>query len=66
MFALTNAEIETITKGRISKGTVVVKDGKIASDGKRVQILEVAEIIDLRGRLITRGLIEAISPVGLS
>lgn len=66
MFALTNAEIETITKGRISKGTVVVKDGKIASVGKRVQIPEGAEIIDLEGRLITPGLIEAHSHAGLS
>jgi len=66
MFALRNAEIETITKGRISKGTVVVKDGKIASVGKKVQIPEEAEIIDVEGKLITPGLIEAHSHAGMS
>ncbi len=66
MFALTNAEIETITKGRISNGTVIVKDGKIVSVGKKVQIPEGAEIIDLEGRLITPGLIEAHSHAGMS
>ena len=66
MFALTNGEIETITKGRISKGTVVVKEGKIASVGKRVRIPEGAEVIDVEGRLVTPGLIEAHSHAGLA
>jgi len=66
MFALTHAEIETITKGRISRGTVVVKEGKIASVGKRVRIPEGAEVIDVEGRRVTPGLIEPHSHAGLS
>jgi len=66
MFALTNAEIETIEKGRISNGTVVVNDGKILSVGNNVEIPEGADITDVEGRLITPGLIEAHSHAGMS
>ena len=66
MFALTNAEIDTITKGRISGGAVIVKEGKITSVGKRARIPEGAEIIDVEGRRVTPGLIEAHSHAGLS
>ncbi|HUT25831.1 MAG TPA: amidohydrolase [Sumerlaeia bacterium] len=64
--ALTNAEIETITKGRIAKGTILVRDGKIASVGKSVRIPKNAEVVDVKGRLVTPGLIEAHSHAGLA
>ena len=65
MLALTNAEIETVTKGRIARGTIVVRAGKIASVGKQVRIPKGAEVVDAGGRLVTPGLIEAHSHAGL-
>jgi imidazolonepropionase-like amidohydrolase len=65
MLAFTNADIETITRGRIANGTVLIRDGKIASVGKSVRIPKRAEVFDLGGRLLTPGLIDAHSHAGM-
>ena len=66
VFAIINAEIETITKGRISKGTILVEDGKIRFVGRNVRIPKGAEVVDAGGRTVTPGLIEAHSHAGIT
>ena len=66
MFAIINAEIETITKGRISKGTILVEGGKIRFVGRNVRIPKGAEVVDAGGRTVTPGLIEAHSHAGIT
>jgi hypothetical protein len=48
-FALTNATIETITKGSIANGTVLISNGKITAVGTNVTIPEGTEVIDCKG-----------------
>jgi len=65
-FALTNATIETVTKGVIQNGTVLISDGKIQAVGTSVAIPEGAEIIDCKGLWIYPGMIDGSTKVGLS
>lgn len=64
-FALTNANIETVTKGVINNGTVVIRNGKIEAVGTNVQIPQGAEVIDCKGSWIYPGMIESGSKLGL-
>ncbi|HDZ22666.1 hypothetical protein LCGC14_0303870 [marine sediment metagenome] len=63
--ALTNAKIETVTKGTIARGTIVIRSGKIAAVGKSAVVPKGARTINCRGRLVTPGLIDAHSHAGL-
>lgn len=65
MKAIVNAQVETITNGRIPGGTVVFDEGGIKAVGKAVSIPEGAEIIDVQGKAVTPGIIEAHSHAGL-
>lgn len=65
-FALTNATIETVTKGVINNGTVVISDGKIIAVGAGVEIPQAAEIIDCTGQWIYPGMIDGGTTLGLS
>jgi imidazolonepropionase-like amidohydrolase len=64
-FALTNASIETVTKGVINNGTVVISDGKIVAVGTNVQIPQGAEVIDCKGKWIYPGMIDSGTRIGL-
>ncbi|MBT1704968.1 amidohydrolase family protein [Chryseosolibacter indicus] len=64
-YALTNASIETITKGVINNGTVVISNGKIAAVGTNVQIPQGAEVIDCKGKWIYPGMIDGGTKAGL-
>lgn len=64
-FALTNASIETVTKGVINNGIVVISNGKIEAVGTNVQIPKGAEVIDCKGSWIYPGMIESGSKIGL-
>ncbi len=65
-FALTNATIETVTKGTIQNGIVVISDGKIVAVGTNVSIPSGAESIDCSGHIIYPGLIEGGARLGLT
>lgn len=65
-FALTGATIETITKGTIQNGRVVISDGKITAVGTNVAIPPGAEVIDCKGKSIYPGMIDGGSIIGLS
>ena len=61
--AITNATVLTVTKGTIERGTVVIKDGKIASVGANVAVPSGAEVVDGSGRFVTPGIIDAHSHI---
>ena len=65
-WALTNARIETVTKGVIEKGTIVIRDGLIAAVGADVPIPADARVLDLSKRTVAPGLIDLTSTTGLS
>jgi imidazolonepropionase-like amidohydrolase len=64
--ALTNAVIHTVSGPVIERGTLVFQSGRITELGPQVQPPAGAEIIDLQGRHIYPGLIEAHSQLGLT
>ena len=65
-WALTNARIETVTKGVIERGTIVVRDGLIQAVGADVTPPADARVLDLSGRTVYPGLIDLISNLGLA
>ncbi|MBI3567502.1 MAG: amidohydrolase family protein [Gemmatimonadetes bacterium] len=64
-WALTNARVETVTRGVIEKGTIVIRDGLIAAVGADVPIPADARVLDLAGRTVAPGLIDLTSTIGL-
>ena len=64
-FALTNATIETVTKGTISNGTILIVDGKIAEVGTNVSIPSGAKSIDCTGLTVYPGMIDGGTQIGL-
>lgn len=64
--ALTNATIETVTKGTIQNGTVLIVDGKITAVGSNVSIPTGTDVIDCKGQFIYPGMIDAGTNLGLS
>lgn len=53
--AITNARLETITRGTIESGTVVMEGGKITAIGPSAAVPAGARVIDARGRTVTPG-----------
>ncbi|HEX9756002.1 MAG TPA: amidohydrolase family protein [Gemmatimonadales bacterium] len=64
-WALTNARIETVTRGTIPRGTVIIRDGRIAAVGADVAIPADARVVDLAGRTVSPGLIDLTATTGL-
>jgi imidazolonepropionase-like amidohydrolase len=64
-FALTNASINTVTKGVISNGTIIVSAGKITALGTNVSIPQGAKTIDCKGLWIYPGMIDGGTKSGL-
>lgn len=64
-WALTNVRIETVTKGVIEHGTIVVRDGLIQAVGADVTPPADARVLDLSGRTVYPGIIDLISTLGL-
>lgn len=65
-FALTHATIQTVTKGVIEDGTVILTNGKITAVGTGVAVPAGAEVIDCKGKWIYPGLIDGGTQLGLS
>ena len=65
-WALTNARIETVSKGVIEKGTIVIRGGLIVAVGADVAVPADARILDLSKRTVSPGLIDLTSTAGLS
>lgn len=64
-FAITNATILTAAGPAIQKGTIVIRDGKIAAVGAAVQVPSDAEVIDAKGQFVTPGIIDDHSHLGV-
>jgi imidazolonepropionase-like amidohydrolase len=65
VFVLTNATIETVTKGTINNGTLMIRNGKIGAIGTNVPVPQGAEVIDCKGQFIYPGMIDGGSRIGL-
>lgn len=65
-FVLTNATVETVTKGTVSNGTVIITNGKITYVGAATTAPQGAEVIDCKGKWIYPGFIDGGTNIGLS
>jgi imidazolonepropionase-like amidohydrolase len=64
-WALTNAKIETVTRGTIDKGTIVIRNGLIEAVGATVTVPPDARVLDLTGRVVSPGFFDLTSSLGL-
>ncbi len=64
-FALTHANIETVTKGIIVDGTIIIQRGKITAVGTNVSVPADAIVIDCTSKWIYPGMIDGGTRVGL-
>ena len=65
MLAIINAKINTITKGIIENGTVLVEEGKIKEIGSQIVIPKDAFIIDGKDKYVSPGLIDEHTHLGV-
>ena len=61
--ALRGATILTVTRGTIPNGTIVLRDGKIAAVGANVDVPAGAEVVDVSGKFVSPGIIDAHSHI---
>jgi imidazolonepropionase-like amidohydrolase len=66
VFAIRNAKIVTVTGAVIERGTVLIRDGKIAEVGARVALPVNAKIIDATGLSVYPGMIDCGTQLGLT
>jgi imidazolonepropionase-like amidohydrolase len=64
-WALTNARIETVTKGTIDRGTIIIRNGVIEAVGANVTVPADARVVDLSGRILYPGFFDLTSSLGL-
>ncbi len=64
-WALVNARIETVTRGTIERGIILIRDGLITGVGAGLAVPPDAVVIDLTGRTVSPGLIDLLSSAGL-
>ncbi len=58
-----NATILTVTNGTIEKGTIVIRNGKIAGVGRNLPVPAGAKVIDATGQYVMPGLIDCHSHI---
>jgi imidazolonepropionase-like amidohydrolase len=63
--AITNAKIHPVSGPAIARGTVLIRDGAIVAVGADVSIPENAQRIDGTGKVVTPGLINSLSELGI-
>ena len=63
--AITNARIVPVTSAPIERGTIVIRDGKIAAVGARVAVPSGVSKLDATGLSVYPGWIDAYTSVGL-
>ena len=64
--ALRGATIHTVTNGVIENGTILFEEGVIAAVGVDVEVPDGARVVDVSGKHIYPGLIDAYSTVGIT
>ncbi len=65
VIAIRNARIVTVTGETIPRGTLVIKDGKIAALGATVAVPPNAKVIDATGLSVYPGMIDTYTTMGL-
>lgn len=65
MIALIGAKILTMCGKPLDGGTILIKNGKLTAAGINVEIPEGYEIIDITGKVVTPGLIDAHTHLGV-
>jgi imidazolonepropionase-like amidohydrolase len=58
VIAITHATILTVTRGTVTDGTVVLRDGRIAAVGAHVAVPDGARVVDASGRFVSPGIID--------
>jgi imidazolonepropionase-like amidohydrolase len=66
IYAITNAKIVPMTGPEIERGTVVIRNGRIAAVGANASIPGGAQVIDARGLAVYPGMIDSGTAVGLT
>jgi imidazolonepropionase-like amidohydrolase len=66
VFVIRNAKIVTVTGATIERGSVLIRDGKIAEIGARVAAPGAAKVIDATGLSVYPGLIDCGTSLGLT
>jgi imidazolonepropionase-like amidohydrolase len=61
--ALRGGTVLTVTNGTIPNGTVVLRDGKIAAVGSNVAVPAGADVVDVSGKFVSPGIIDAHSHI---
>jgi imidazolonepropionase-like amidohydrolase len=63
---LRGATIHTVTKGTITNGMIVLDAGKIVAIGENLEVPRGARVVDVTGKHIYPGLIDAYSTIGIT
>ena len=65
MIALKSGRILTVSNGIIDEGTLLFDNGKIVDVGKNISLPPETEVIDVSGKVVMPGLVEAHTHIGL-
>ncbi|HXG86576.1 MAG TPA: amidohydrolase family protein [Pyrinomonadaceae bacterium] len=65
-FAITNAQIATVSGPKLSRGTIVIRNGLIESVGENARVPADARVIDGTGLIIYPGFFDTYTSLGLS
>src|SRR5215467_244943 len=65
VIVIQNATILTVTRGTIERGSILIRDGKIAEVGPSVKAPKEATVIDAEGKFVTPGIIDCHSHIAI-
>jgi imidazolonepropionase-like amidohydrolase len=63
--AITNGRVLTVSSAPVERGTVLIRGNKIAAVGANVAVPSGTKIIDAAGKIVTPGLIESATQIGI-
>ncbi len=63
--AITNARVLPVSGPALDRGTVLIRGGKIAAVGASVQVPAGAQTIDAAGKIVTPGLLDSATQIGI-
>lgn len=66
VYAITGAKVYTLSGPPLEAATVVIRDGKIAAVGERVEVPAGAQVIDAKGLEVYPGMFDAVTELGLA